>query len=85
MRRLKNVYELNGVEYSIVTAVDRDQKKELYYFEAEKLVETKDQIENVFEDLKNDLAKFTTKLFSPEDYKNFVELLGREVNEEIIL
>lgn len=78
MHRKKKVYEYEDIYWSLVEAVPG-----IFYYEAE--IETKEEnnllkIENFLKEKANELA---LKVFTKEEYKEFIKMLGEKVNKYI--
>lgn len=78
MRRKKEVYRYKGVEWSIV-----DAGKSIYFFEAEKRVAHKKDIEKVRQKILTEIKRLGFKIFSPDQFHEFTKELGRRVNKKI--
>lgn len=79
MHRKKAVYMHQGVEWSIAEA----PPKEIYYFEAELQVATEDGVAAAKETLNRAAEARGLRVWTPEEYYDFVAMLGREVNKNI--
>ncbi|MFZ2886412.1 MAG: hypothetical protein WA021_01185 [Minisyncoccia bacterium] len=85
MHRKKEVYSYNGVEWSVVEAVAAPGKdgKDIWYYEAEQEVAEGADVEEVRQALANEAAALNLSIFTPDEYHEFVNMLGREVNQQI--
>lgn len=78
MHRLKEVYSYAGIEWSLVHAPPL-----YFYFEAEQEAESADDIPRIEEGLRHAAGELSLDVFSPEEYRAFIEVLTRDVNEVI--
>lgn len=85
MRREKEVFSMNGVEWSLAKAISRDGARTLCYYEAEIATSDSLHIDEIKKNLEEEAKKLNLPIWLPEEYKAFVDRLGVEVNEEISL
>lgn len=78
MHRKKSVYYYDDVEWSLVEAVP-----DIYYYEAEVVVETPEKIEDARLNLIKKAQDQECSILTPEEYKKFIETLGKTVNRYI--
>lgn len=78
MHRRKKVYEYNGTHWSVVEAVPG-----IYYYEAEKEVANETEIQNADQEIREEANKLGLPIFTSEDYKTFIKMLGQKVNKYI--
>ena len=78
MHRKKYIYEYEGVEWSIVEA-----PKQIFFFEAELMVGNEAEAEGARQRLVAAAEALQLAIFTPEEYYEFVSMLGREVNKNI--
>ncbi len=85
MRREKEVFMMNNVEWSLAKAISRDGSKVFYYYEAEIATTDSLHIEEIKKNLEDEVKKLGLPMMAPDEYKALVDMFGREVNEEIDL
>lgn len=78
MHRRKKVYDYQSVHWSLVEAPPH-----IYYFEAERIAKTKDEIPVVEHALHDAAVALQLPVFTPVELQEFIALLGREVNKDI--
>lgn len=78
--RNKETYSYEGIEWSLVTA-----PKDIRYFEAELGVEREREIPDARERLSNVARSLNLTVYTDKEQKEFVDMLNREVNKEIVL
>jgi adenylate cyclase class IV len=78
MHRRKKVYEYNGTHWSVVEAVPG-----IYYYEAEKEVANETEIEKANQEIREEAHKLGLPIFTTEEYKTFIKMLGEKVNKYI--
>lgn len=83
MHRKKEVFKLDETEWSIAEAVSEDGARQIFYYEAEREAPDADAIEEMRAVLAREAAAHGLSVFTPEEYHDFVGLLGREVNKRI--
>ncbi|PIR97081.1 MAG: hypothetical protein COT91_03180 [Candidatus Doudnabacteria bacterium CG10_big_fil_rev_8_21_14_0_10_41_10] len=81
MIREKLVYEHEGIEWSLVNCPPKDIK----YYEAEIVVENKDESEEKRKELVAAAEKLGVKVLNDERMKEFIYMLDKEVNEVVEL
>lgn len=85
MRREKEVFMFNNIEWSLAKAISRDGAKTFYYYEAENPTSDRLHVEEIKKNLEQEVKRLNLPIMSPKEYKAMVEMFGREVNEEITL
>lgn len=80
MHRKKEIFENNGIEWSLVEA-----PKEIYYFEAEIGVGDESESQEAHSQLIKAAAELKLEVLSPEETDRFIDKLNKEVNKEITL
>lgn len=80
MHRIKDVYNFNDIEWSLVKC-----PKDIFYFEAEKEVDDGEDLNQTQEDLTQEAKKLDLEVLGPEAMKEFIAYLDNEVNEEVEL
>lgn len=78
MHRKKNVYDYDGVEWSLVEAVPG-----VFYYEAEMVAEEGQDMEKIRKDLMVKAQNQGYSVLEPEEYRRFIEMLGSTVNRYI--
>ncbi|MFZ2594090.1 MAG: hypothetical protein WAX38_04940 [Minisyncoccia bacterium] len=78
MHRKKTVYAVDGVHWSLVQA-----PPDIFYFEAEKEVASAEDISVAEAELRVHAERLGLEVFTPEQTKDFIAMLGREVNKDI--
>ena len=78
MHRKKDVYQYQNVEWSLVEA-----PKKIFYFEAEQEVADAVDIKKAEKHLRAGAAILDLSVYTPDEYREFVAMLGREVNKVI--
>lgn len=78
MHRKKDVYEYAGIEWSIVEA-----PQDIFYYEAEQGADDGADIAKIETHLKAEAEKLQVRVFSPEEYRDFIAVLGEKVNKRI--
>jgi adenylate cyclase class IV len=78
MHRRKKVYEYGGVYWSVVEAVPG-----IFYYEAEKEVSDDSEIEAANKSLRDEAMRLGLPIFTTEEYKEFIKMLGAKVNKYI--
>ena len=78
MHRKKDIYTYHDIEWSVVEA-----PKEIYYYEAEHALEEGEDIEKHRLELVAEAEALGLSIFTPEEYHEFTNMLGREVNKKI--
>jgi adenylate cyclase class IV len=78
MHRKKKVYDWEGVNWSLVEAVPG-----IFYFEAEKEVDEKEDLEKIKEELHKIATNNNLKVMTLDEYKSFIKMLGEKVNKYI--
>lgn len=70
------VYDYDGIEFAVVEVPNHS-----YYFEAEKLVRSKQGAEKVYEEIEEICQKIGLIPFDDEKFMKYIEVLNSEVNE----
>ena len=83
MHRKKDVFRHGGTEWSVAEALGEDGTKQIFYYEAEREATSKEDIENIRHELVKEAEVHNLSVFTPDEYHEFVNLLGREVNKKI--
>lgn len=78
MHRKKDVYELDGIEWSLVEA-----PQDYFYFEAEQEAGDTTQIPAIEAALKSAASELGLTVFTPDEYRTFIEELSSAVNKRI--
>jgi hypothetical protein len=78
MHRKKKVYEYDSVFWSVVEAVPG-----IYYYEAEMETEEGTDLEKIENLLKEKAKKLALKIFTRDEYREFIKMLGAKVNKYI--
>lgn len=78
MHRKKNVYDYDGVEWSLVEAVPG-----IFYYEAEMVADESQDTEEIRKILVEKAQSHGYSVLEPEEYKRFIEMLGVTVNKYI--
>ncbi len=78
MHRKKKVYEYDGIFWSVVEAVPG-----IFYYEAEMETEDGNDLQKVEEVLKEKVKKLALKVFTKDEYREFIKMLGAKVNKYI--
>jgi hypothetical protein len=78
MHRKKSVYEYDEVFWSVVEAVPG-----IYYFEAEVECEEGGDLSLVQQEFKNKATSLNLQVFSTDEYREFIKMLGVKVNKYI--
>ncbi len=78
MHRKKRVYQFEGIHWSLVEAVPG-----IYYYEAEIEVQDQKDIDVAKVSLEKKVKELGLPLFSNEEYKAFIVMLGEKVNKYI--
>lgn len=81
MHRKKEIYKYQDIEWSLVEALP----KGILYYEAELNVEEQKDVEPARERLTKAAHGRGLKVFSSQELLDFIAMLGREVNKEIML
>lgn len=69
-----------GVEWAIVEA-----PKKIFFYEAEKTVKNSQDVDGAKREIIREASALKLKVFTPKEYRAFVDLLGRRVNKDIAL
>lgn len=80
MVRTMDQYAYDDTEWQVVAT-----PKGLWYYEAERGVEDEADVARVHEELAEQARGFGLSVLTPQEFQDFIDLLGREVNEEIEL
>lgn len=78
MHRSKDVYQYHDIEWSLVRA-----PKQNYYFEAEVVVEAPEDIAKAEAHAAKEAEALGLTVFSPNELKDYIEWLDKEVNEVV--
>jgi predicted adenylyl cyclase CyaB len=81
MHREKEMYEYNGIEWSLV----KTPPKDYYYYEAEKAVEPESDLESVRQELVMAAKDLQLEVLDTNAMREFIYFLDKEVNEIIEL
>lgn len=85
MKRMKEVFTYDDVEWSLVKAISEDGTKTYYFFEAEQAVIEASDLEQTRNILVQKVSDLKLSVISPDEWKEFINMLGVEVNKEIVL
>ncbi|MEK7136582.1 MAG: CYTH domain-containing protein [Patescibacteria group bacterium] len=80
MHRLKDIYRYHDIEWSLVRTPG-----EHYYYEAEQEADVADQAEEMYEKISEEARALGLQVFTPEETRDYIYMLDREVNKEIEL
>jgi predicted adenylyl cyclase CyaB len=80
MVRSMDQYSYGGAEWQVVAT-----PKGLWYYEVEKGVENESEVTGTHEELTEQAQALGLSVMTPEELQSFIDLLGREVNEEVEL
>ncbi len=86
MHRTKQVYRYKDIEWSVVEALARPENggsKGIWYYEAEQESAEATDVGSVRNALEKEVGALGLSTWTPEEYLEFVTMLGREVNERI--
>jgi hypothetical protein len=86
MHRTKQVFRYKDIEWSVVEALARPENggsKGIWYYEAEQESAEAIDVESVRNALEKEVAALDLSIWTPDEYLEFVTMLGREVNERI--
>lgn len=78
MHRKKDVYAYAGIEWSIVEAPE-----DIFYYEAEQEADDGADLQKIETHLKAEAEKLQIKVFTPEEYREFIRFLSDKVNKRI--
>lgn len=78
MHRKKDIYSYRDIEWSLVEAPQK-----YFYFEAEKEVEDTTHIEDAEKQLRKEAATLDLSVFTPDEYREFIQELSGNVNKVI--
>lgn len=78
MHRKKSVYDYDGVEWSLVEAVPG-----IYYFEAEMLADENEDLEKIRLVLVKKAENLGYKVFSTDEFRDYIKMLNEKVNKRI--
>jgi adenylate cyclase class IV len=78
MERNKSIYRFHDIEWSLVRASDT-----LFYFEAEQESSEAGDVSGIHAHLINEAEALSLKVLNPEEMREFIFKLDREVNKEI--
>ncbi len=85
MRRDAEIYEHDGIEWSIIRAISKDQQTMKLHFEAELGVETQAEIPAAQARLEAAVTARRLAVLTGDAHKAFIEELGRTVNQPLDL
>jgi predicted adenylyl cyclase CyaB len=80
IERSSDIYEYRGIEWSIVRA-----PKDHFFYEAERSAKDKEESKQVQKDLALEAARVKLNVFTPKEDQEFIYLLFKEVDEEVLL
>jgi predicted adenylyl cyclase CyaB len=81
IHRIKEIYEYRGIEWSLVKTAPRN----FPYFEAEQEVADEGEVGKAHENLLREAQALGLQVLTPEETRDFIYFLDREVNKEVEL
>ncbi len=80
MQRSADIYECDGTEWSLVRT-----PKDYFYYEAEVAAGDEDDVPKIQDGLVRQAKMFGLDVLDPDEMREFIHFLDREVNEEVEL
>lgn len=74
--RKSKVYEYKGIEFALVEVPNHS-----YYYEAEKMVDEKEDSEKVINEIKSVCENLGLKIFDKKEFFEYIDKLNKEANE----
>jgi adenylate cyclase class IV len=74
--RRSKVYEYKDIEFALVEVPGHS-----YYYEAEKMADEKEDVENIIGEIKNVCKTLELEVFDRKQFFEYIERLNKEANE----